>query len=267
MSSLEERKRSRQRLIPQDIDPSFPTSDPEAENEGNESEDEDAAESPTESSNLENMSHSSFRAAEDLRNRHEQPSERLDNGARVSSKRLHSPPPGRLFGHASRRLRSPPPPSKRVASPPPSRRPSPLASSVTGNRQAFVVHRLAQRPNLTRTASLPRSANPFWDQHRPPASDPSRMTTKDTNFHVKKGTDAELHTRGPIDIVLGLEHKRQRRREKFWRLHCQKAHAGKEKERKCQPGKGAQRMREVGKEMQDRLRGYGHNRPNLMLSI
>ncbi|EHK99243.1 hypothetical protein M7I_4928 [Glarea lozoyensis 74030] len=53
------------------------------------------------------------------------------------------------------------------------------------------------------------------------------------------------HVRGAIDIVKGLERKRQRRKEKFLQKHCnrkQKGHA----ERKPQPGKGAERMRELG---------------------
>ena len=53
--------------------------------------------------------------------------------------------------------------------------------------------------------------------------------------------------RGAIDIVKGLEKKRQRRKEKLYQKHCQKA--GKERERKPKPGKGAERMREVGLEL------------------
>ena len=186
-------------------------------------------------------------------------------------KRLRSPPPPppprRLFGQSVHRLRSPPPSSKWLKSPPSSRRPSPASiSPSTANVETNVQH-LAERPNLTRTASLPRTANPYWDQLQGQKTE--NLTTQSTEKMIqvngRKATD--LHTRGPIDIVQGLEKKKQRRREKYWRVHCQKAHAGKEKERKCQPGKGAERMRELGKEMQDRFRGYGHNRPNLMLSI
>lgn len=52
------------------------------------------------------------------------------------------------------------------------------------------------------------------------------------------------HVRGAIDIITGLEQKRQRRREKFKEKHCNRAR--KAPERKPQPGKGAERMREIG---------------------
>ncbi|KAK3045462.1 hypothetical protein LTS18_004855, partial [Coniosporium uncinatum] len=54
-----------------------------------------------------------------------------------------------------------------------------------------------------------------------------------------------VFTREAIDIVKGLEKKRQRRREKLYQKHCRKA--GKHhQEKKPQPGKGAERMRELG---------------------
>ena len=258
LSSLEERKRLKQKLIPQDIDPSFPTSDPEVDDDGNESEDEDSDLGTQESSEGEQVTQFVGARSEKV-GPLKSPYRRTERPSAISPKRLHSPPPRRLFNH-SNRLRSPPPPTKRIVSPPPSRRPSPQMGSPAALH--FIIPHLAQRPNLTRTASLPRSGNPFWEQSR-------AHNAREHGGIAQNGTtaDAELHTRGPVDIVQGLEHKRQRRREKYWRLHCQKAHAGKDRERKCQPGKGAQRMREVGITMQDRFRGYGHNRPNLMLSI
>lgn len=48
--------------------------------------------------------------------------------------------------------------------------------------------------------------------------------------------------RGAIDIVKGLERKRGYRREKFYKGKGK----GQQPERKPQPGKGAERMREVG---------------------
>jgi len=51
--------------------------------------------------------------------------------------------------------------------------------------------------------------------------------------------------RGAVDIVMGLERKRERRREKLYEKHCrQKAH--KHKDKKPAPGKGAEKMRDLG---------------------
>ncbi len=60
----------------------------------------------------------------------------------------------------------------------------------------------------------------------------------------------ETYTRGAIDIVQGLEHKRLRRRQKFYEKYIRKEEK-KEKERRQrqpQPGRGAERMRQVGVE-------------------
>jgi hypothetical protein len=67
------------------------------------------------------------------------------------------------------------------------------------------------------------------------------------SMDVDASKSMEGHTRHAIDIVKGLEQKRQRRREKMLYKHCQKA--AKEKARKPLPGKGAERMRELGLEM------------------
>ena len=66
----------------------------------------------------------------------------------------------------------------------------------------------------------------------------------------------EVHTRGPVDIVEGLERKRQKRKEKYWRQHCRRA-AKEEKERRPAPGRGAERMKELGLEAAERCRAYG----------
>ncbi|KAL9130958.1 MAG: hypothetical protein Q9217_001004 [Psora testacea] len=266
LSSLEQRKRSKHRLIPQDIDPSFPTSDPEGGDDGNESEDEEYSEGDAGQVNEAEWITGRPDSSEDekLRSRKD-PSQKQDKAPMPSPKRLHSPPPRRLFGQSSHRLRSPPPQHKKLASPPSSRRPSLTGSPPAKPRGVNMPH-LAQRPNLTHTTSLPRTPNPFWDLHRKAKFREPETPSADLSPNTGGEARADYHSRGPIDIVQGLENKRQRRKEKFWRIHCQKAHAGKEKERKCQPGKGAERMREVGKEMQDRLKGYGH-RANLMLSV
>jgi hypothetical protein len=56
-------------------------------------------------------------------------------------------------------------------------------------------------------------------------------------------TCCELPVRRAIDIKVGLEKKRQRRREQQYRkLHRKNNH----KEKRPAPGKGAERMREMG---------------------
>ena len=289
LSSFEERKRSKQKMIPQDIDPSFPTSDPDDENDSNPSGDEEDDEevddddnddqvgeseaedepslSPAESmgsSTTKNAVQSPRRTTERMLSR--TPAERSRKPS-SPAKRAPTPPPRRLFGQHGPRLRSPPPPSKRLCSPPPSRRPSPIIGRSPSVPYTLMIPELAQNPNLTSTASLPRTENPFWDQHRSRHAKQGHRSPTGPYASSESRSIAEMHDRGPVDIVLGLEHKRQRRREKYWRIHCQKAHAGKEKERKCQSGKGVERMREVGMVMQDRFRGYGQLKPRLMLSV
>ena len=156
----------------------------------------------------------------------------------------HSPPPPRKAqGQSPRRLRSPPP-RRRLKSPPQPRKTS-IATSP--KRQAIGINygSLSSRPGLTHTTSLPRSPAPIIRSERPSAavlhhaSQATLATSGDTVI-------APAHNRGAIDIVKGLEKKRQRRREKL----AQKCHhrAAKEKARKPLPGKGAERMKEVGEQ-------------------
>jgi len=285
MSCLEERRRSKHTPIPQDIDPSFPTSDPEAGNNEEEDDDEDdnvtragdaaargrghpetpehagrlfQGKIPTPIGGMELSMLSPKRIKSPTPKRLQSPPSK-----RVSVHR--SPPPRRLFGHSTLRLRSPPPTRQRLTSPPSSRRPSIDGSPSTAYLKIDMPH-LAQRPNLTHTTSLPRTPNPFWDQHRRSrfhGSDTPSSGTSPKGKSVSRKR-ADTHSRGPIDIVQGLETKRQRRKDKFWRQHCRTA--GREKHRKCQPGKGAERMKELGLEMADRFRGYGQKAP-LVLSV
>ena len=282
MFSLEQRKRSKHKLIPQDIDPSFPTSDLEADEDGNESGDEEEEvvdeeeEGKGREEKIDDTTHATI--ADHITN---QPHFPLDEQSQKhkallethhkrsghSPRQSHSPPPRRLFNQSSHRLRSPPPQHRRLVSPPSSRQISPLAQPPLDQSQVMDMVGLARRPNLTHTASLPRTSNPYWDQRCLSRSHLPGAQFEGMSSQTQMPATIEYHTRGPVDIVHGLENKRQRRKEKFWRVHSQKAHAGKEKERKCMPGRGAERMREVGKEMQDRYKGFGHTRVNLMLSI
>ena len=274
MSSLEERRRLRHKLVPQDIDPSFPTSEPEADNDddGDGENDENATQVHDEPEWVTGR----FESSDEDHSQSEKngsPSTKASNSPIPSPRRVHSPPPPkrgavhrspppcRLFGQSTHRLRSPPPRHRKLTSPPSSRRPS--ASESPHEPHGINMPHLAQRPNLTHTTSLPRTPNPFWDQHRR-----SRFHGFDSPLFGSSPKSVgpsplDLHSRGPIDIVQGLETKRQRRKDKFWRQHCR--NSCKERERRCQPGKGAERMRELGLEMADRCKGYGQ-KAQLVLS-
>ena len=280
MSCLEERRRAKHKHVPQDIDPSFPTSEPDADNDDDDDdEDEDEKDDDEKATQVHNepewfmgQPESSGEEHVDFQ-RNGLPSTKASDSLTPSPNRMQSPapkrstmyrspPPRRLFGHSTHRLRSPPPMHRKLTSPPSSRRPS--ASGSPHKPHGVTMPHLAQRPNLTHTTSLPRTPNPFWDQHRRSrfhGSDSPLVCTLPKSIGP---APMELHSRGPIDIVQGLENKRQRRKDKFWRQHCR--NAGKEKERRCQPGKGAERMRELGLEMADRCKGYGQ-RPQLVLSV
>ena len=232
VSCMEARKREKHHVIPQDIDPSFPTSDPEDEDEDN------AADKGNESDEHVWL-HGKFEDSD------EEPTRRRRHSTRKSPapspKRLHSPPPPK------QRLRSPPPrrlfggnSPKRLRSPPPARTiRSPAASPTTqavGAPIPFAT--LGHRPGLTHTKSLPRTPNVFTDQYRA-----SRLAA--ANAQADGSDNAGGHTRGAIDIVKGLEHKRQRRKEKLYQKLCNRARKG-QPQKKPLPGKGAERMRDLG---------------------
>ncbi|RMZ91477.1 hypothetical protein DV736_g1296, partial [Chaetothyriales sp. CBS 134916] len=170
-------------------------------------------------------------------------------------------PPRKLFGHSPTRLRSPAP-QMRVRSPPAS--PSALPISLT-------INRLAQRPlgaqrGRQRTASLPRTPNPFFRNFNVGSPSISNVASGAVTPAVEEAPRPDLHVRGPVDIVMGLEKKRQKRKEKFWRQHCRKQ-AKEQAERRPVPGRGAERMRELGLECAERNRGYGLGHPQLVLSL
>lgn len=258
MSCLEERKRSRHRVIPQDIDPSFPTSDLDEEDD----EDDDAA-IPESDELTWIMGRPDNSDGEHSSGQRKRLSRRPTKSPMPSPKRFRSPapsrhitshrspPPRRLFGQSPRTTWAPVSLHGKVRSPPSTRRTSLCGSPGQVPKGLHVPH-LAQRPHLTHTTSLPRTPNPFWGRHLE-----SRNTElRDQSAHNSlKFSGRDSRSRGPIDIVKGIEHRRQRRREKFWRQHCRTN--GKERERRCQPGRGAERMRELGLEMAVRCKGYG----------
>ncbi|WEW58285.1 hypothetical protein PRK78_003753 [Emydomyces testavorans] len=244
ISCMEERRRSKHIPIPQDIDPSFPTSEPE------EDEDDDLEEPSAANGRTQAKASEAFEVfnEECLRGRPKGITHRIT--PRNSPIRPQSPPPRRLFGRSPKQLKSPPPVA-RLRSPPPTRRTSVTQVPATS---AYHVHftGLAQRPNRTRTSSLPRTPNPFFAR----LAQPRQSSRASSTSPARPSRRRKKHTRGAIDIVAGLEQKRAKRREKFWRQHCRKA--AKEQLERKRPlyGKGAERMRELGLEVAERFKAY-----------
>ncbi|KAJ5245937.1 hypothetical protein N7468_000920 [Penicillium chermesinum] len=252
-SCIEQRRLQRRVVIPQDIDPSFPTSDPEDNGDLEDiSQDQDDDEP----------------ALDSARGRTDAPVRKAS--PRHSPKRIMSPPPpSRRAGRSSpKRLKSPPPRARglRAKSPSPSKRALPdEMPHMDSPRGLNISHLVQQRQTVTRTKSLPRKPNPFF------ASDQSyrsvRMPSFQESHEREPSRTRELHTRGPIDIVEGLEKKRQKRKEKFWRQHCRK-NAKEQIGRRPIPGKGAERMKELGLEVAERTRAYGVGQDTqLVLSV
>ena len=228
ISCLAVRRREKLHPIPQDIDPSFPTSEPEDEEVKSHRRGHDSDEQLWIHGELEDIHH----------NRDQDGERRKKKSGHVSPKRYRSPPPKvrgrsprRLFDrHSPRRLVSPPPPGRAMMRSPP-------ASLVHGGQcENAQFKTLAFRPGLTHTKSLPRA----------PALFPPHIKNQ---RRMSKALDSGAHVRGAIDIVKGLEQKRQRRKEKFKEKYLQK-HTNKARKgqlpQRPQPGKGAERMREIG---------------------
>jgi hypothetical protein len=246
VSRMVARRKEKLHPIPQDIDPSFPTSEPEDEaeelyNHGHHGSDDQVF------GDMEDVSD-----GVDRKDRHHK---------NVSPKRYHSPPPKRHHSPAPKRHHSPTPKARgrsprrlfdghsprRLRSPAPQVSRSPAASPVLAG-QGIGFKPLASRPGLVFTKSLPRTPAVFG----PVKSRRGRSGT----------ITQENHIRGAIDIVKGLEQKRQRRKEKFYQKYCTRARKTPAQTKRPAPGQGAQRMREVGLTMAGKL-GQG----NFVLSV
>lgn len=287
VSCKKEREAAKHSARPQDIDPTFPTSDPEMDEEDDEDiEDPEESESDDEE---QAMVHGSMEELDET-----SPKTMRRPSPRHAKRSSHRSPPPPVSRHRSppppTRHRSPPPPSRRstARSPPPpndmrakamahspapqsrklfsnqgssppskqrTRSPAPnrltsppntRRASPTSTNTAMVG--LAGRPQLTHTASLPRGGlSTLLRQHN------NRHNPAPT--HVK-AAPTDVPKRGAIDIVKGLENKRQRRKEKLYQKQCAKAAergdrhvkhgAGGERTYRVKPGKGAERMREIG---------------------
>lgn len=233
MSTLERRRAAKHKARPQDIDPSFPASDPELPDD----EEDEVSDVENLASESDFMLHGRMDPDANLRGRRmEVPKKRSPLG---SPKRLRSPPPPckravhrspppprKLFGNSPKRFNSPPP--MRLRSPPPTRRGS-VNPRVARQRSEMSIRYggIGERDALTVSASVPRTPiamrNPF------------ELDDEDI-------LPDEAPVRRAIDIQVGLEKKRQRRRERLYRTQ----HRKNAKEKKHVPGRGAERMRELG---------------------
>lgn len=249
---------------PQDIDPSFPTSGPEMDEE----DDDDVDEVP--SSDEDDMMHGALemhdfspkkfspphqrgrtsmnRSPPPPQRHHHSPAPKRVSVARSPPppkrvsvarsppppKRARSPLPRKLFGSSPRRAKSPAP-LKRMTSPAnsPDDHTAPISTATLG---------LAGRPQPTHTASLPRNG-PITLNRLAHWGDQEEDV-------IDAGIATEVPKRGAIDIVKGVELKRQRRKEKLRQKMCAKNAQKGEKAHKVKPGKGAERMREVGLQLQ-----------------
>jgi hypothetical protein len=236
MSTLERRRAAKHKPTPQDIDPTFPTSDPELpdDEEDEVSEDENLV---SESDNHFMLHGGMDHIDGDPRGRRrEAPKKR---SPAQSPKRLRSPPPAKrtmhrsppprkLFGASPKRLHSPPLPL-RLRSPPPTRRGS-VIPPATRQRSDMAIRfgGLAERPALITSASVPRT---------PLAPGPNPLEYNDEEVGPN-----DMPVRRAIDIQIGLEKRRLRRKEQLYR----KQHRKPAKEKRPAPGRGAERMREMG---------------------
>ncbi|EUC41252.1 hypothetical protein COCMIDRAFT_40544 [Bipolaris oryzae ATCC 44560] len=233
MSTLERRRAAKHKPTPQDIDPTFPTSDPELPDD----EEDEVSECENLASETDHlMMHGRMDPDADLRGRRKDISKK--RSPLPSPKRLRSPPPAKravhrsppprkLFGNSPKRLHSPPPPM-RLRSPPPTRRGS--VNPLAARQRSDISIRfggIAERPVPTVSASVPRTSitmrNPF-------------------DLEEEDDDAADMPVRRAIDIKVGLEKKKQRRKEKLYR----KQHRKGTKEKRPAPGRGAERMREMG---------------------
>ena len=281
---------AKHRSRPQDIDPSFPTSDPEmdeeddddvdevARSEGGDEEEHDlmhggldeihgAAPLGRTTSNRNRGRSNSHRSPPPAKHSSPPPSKRrsVARSPLPPTKRgnARSPPPRKLFGHSPKRMRSPAPPlGKRMMTSPPN-------SPTQGTSPLSTAPHLAERPRLQHTASLPRPTGFMLSrlatihQDRRASSTSANNANNNGNDSDGAATAVEIPKRGAIDIVKGLEKKRRLRKEKMYQKLCAKQAAKGEKVYKVKPGKGCERMREVGLGVQE----YRGQRAEHILSL
>lgn len=210
VSCMEERRRSKHIATPQDIDPSFPTSDPDL------SDDDVRSRSHESEAGFQfktNWSGSSVEGNRRRSRRNEKilVTRRGTSPAPAPKTRVYSPAPVRrtTIAHSPapvRRIQSPPPPKHRP------------------------MMNFQSQPGIFRTKSLPRIPGFL---HRKSGRTTSAGTSPNTST-----ISLVIRRRGAIDIVKGLEKKRERRQ----RL-C------KGRDGDCRAGQGVEKMRELGLEI------------------
>jgi hypothetical protein len=277
MVTLERRRAAKHKPTPQDIDPTFPTSDPELVDDDEEDEIDEIDKIASESDNFmlpgrlelpegepRGRRRSTIKQAPVLspppgkRNVYRSPApgkrivhrsppppkravhrsppppvKRTVHRSPAPTKRVvhRSPPPNGLFGTSPRRAQSPAP--VRLRSPPPTRRGSAnILASQQRTEMSIRFGGIGERPALITSASLPRT--PIAAHHNPLEYDEEETSTND------------MPVRRAIDIQVGLEKKRQRRKEQLYRKQHRK---GVKEKRPPPPGRGAQRMRGIGLQM------------------
>jgi hypothetical protein len=238
MSTLERRRAAKHKPTPQDIDPTFPTSDPELLDD-EEDEVSEVENLVSESDNYFMLHGRMDHIDGDTRGRRKEAPKKRSPAQ--SPKRLRSPPPAKRTMHRSppprklfgaspnpKRLHSPPPPM-RLRSPPPTRRCSTNPIAIRQRSEmAIRFGGLAERPALITSASVPRT---------PLAPGPNPLEYNDEEVGPN-----EMPVRRAIDIQVGLEKRKQRRKDQLYR----KQHRKPAKEKRPAPGRGAERMREMG---------------------
>lgn len=245
-------------FCPQDIDPSFPTSDPEMDEE-----DDDVVNAEPHAEEEDDMMHGDLDEIDGDGTARRKSPVKIKTTARSppppAATRYHSPPPP----NQRPTCHSPPPPTRRsiARSPAPYRKlfgrspgrvksPAPIKpmtsppnSPAEGCAQHSIAPQgLAGRPQLVHTSSLPRGGGITISTL---ATIPSDDESSDG------GANTEIPKRGAVDIVKGLEKKRQWRKRRLAQKMNAKAANKPEKSHKVKPGTGCERMREVGLALQE----------------
>lgn len=224
VSCIEERKnKAKRKPTPQDIDPSFPVSDPESDDE------------PPVSVRKAKAPFSRSPSSTERRGRHRSPSPRCGPSRRSTV--CHSPAPIRRINPgptspaSTRRIHSPPPPTRSKQN---SRHPSPAPP-----RGRTAGPHLFPGRNIPRTRSLPRPSACVRRAAKNARCLAGASPPKTRPVQIK---------RGAADIFKGLEKRRERRKAKM---------ARKDRDEGRRAGEGAEKMRELALD----LCGKGKIRP------
>ncbi|TID20986.1 hypothetical protein E2P81_ATG05614 [Venturia nashicola] len=270
-SCLQQRRAAKHVPQPQDIDPTFPISDNEMDEEDEDSENEfhvdesdhhlfmhgapDASDSEARQRRGVTLTkRSPHHSPKRLRSPppakrtayHSPPPRRLKNRSPPPTTRYHSPPPMNRHWSPPSTVRHHSPPLARLRSPAPMfRRPSFLKHMEELNATPIALHGTPKSGKIG-TSSIPR--NGVFSSTRPTIEN---MAMQDEDAEDGEDVADTRKTRHAIDIVKGLEKKRLRRLEKMKEKNCRMRAKGSQKKHAHHvlPGKGAERMREMGLEL------------------